>query len=264
MGEVQEGEWLGLTPPDNQMESEVTLVPAGDLAVSIEFESVLSPEVNARVRALDHLLLKAKLPGVLETVPTFRSLLVYYDPLVIAWDHLTAFIQTLIPHARPERIPPGRRVEVPCSYGGRHGPDLEAAAERLHLDPDALIRLHTGAELVVAFLGFTPGLPYLMGLPTALNLPRLTTPRTKIPAGSVGIAGNQGVIYSVESPGGFWILGQTPLALYDPQAAEPILLRPGDRLRFVPVAAESFQAMRRAVVAGTYHPLIEEPPERPA
>ena len=246
------------------MESEVRLLPAGDLAVSIEFEEVLSPEVNARVRALDHLLLQAKLPGIIEAVPTFRSLLVYYDPLVLDWYRLTAILQTLIPHARADRTPPGRRFEVPCCYGGTHGPDLEAAAERLGLEPETLIRLHSEAELVVAFLGFTPGLPYLMGLPPALNLPRLTTPRSRIPSGSVGIAGNQGVIYPVESPGGFWILGQTPLTLYDPRASEPILLRPGDRLRFASITAEGFQAVRQGLAAGTYQLLIEEPPERPA
>ena len=240
------------------MESPVRILPAGDLAVLIEFENVLSPEVNARVRALEHLLLQAELPGIVETVPTFRSLLVCYDPLVLAWDHLTAILQSLLPHARPEHISPGRRVEVPCCYGGAYGPDLEAAAQRLRLDPETVIRLHSEADLVVAFLGFTPGLPYLMGLPPALNLPRLVTPRIKISPGSVGIAGNQGVIYPIESPGGFWILGRTPLTLYDPKAAEPILLRPGDRLRFSPVTAESFQAIQDALKAGTYHPLVQE------
>ncbi len=240
------------------MEPPVTLLPAGDLAVSVEFENVLSPEVNARVRALDDLILRTQPPGILETVPTFRSLLVYYDPLILDWDRLTAILQSLIPHARPEQIPTGRRVEVPCCYGGTYGPDLEAAAQRLRLAPETVIRLHSEADVVVAFLGFTPGLPYLMGLPPALNLPRLTRPRIKIPAGSVGIAGSQGVIYPVESPGGFWILGRTPLALYDPAAPSPILLRPGDRLRFLSITPETFELIRQAVEARRYQPKVEE------
>lgn len=240
------------------MEPPVTLLPAGDLAVSVEFENVLSPEVNARVRALDDLILRTKPPGIIETVPTFRSLLVYYDPLILDWDRLTAILWALLPQVRPAEAPPGRRMEIPCCYGGEHGPDLEAAARELGLDSEPLIRLHVGTDLTVAFLGFTPGLPYLMGLPPALNLPRLTRPRNKIPAGSVGIAGSQGVIYPVESPGGFWILGRTPLALYDPAASGPILLRPGDRLRFLSITPETFELIRQAVEAGTYQPKVEE------
>jgi len=196
----------------------------------------------------------------IETVPTFRSLLVSYDPLVLDWERLTWILQTLIPHARPERTPRGRRIEVPCCYGGEYGPDLEAAGQRLGLDPERLIGLHTGRELQVAFLGFTPGLPYLMGLPPELDLPRLTTPRARIPGGSVGIAGRQGVIYPVESPGGFWILGRTPLAPYDPEASEPILLRPGDLLRFTAITPETFESIQAAVRAGTYEVRIEEAP----
>src|SRR5947209_7014778 len=130
-------------------------------------------------------------------------------------------------------LPPARTIELPCCYDDPElGFDLEAAAKRLALSTDELVGLHAGAEYLVYFIGFTPGLPYMMGMPERINIPRLDTPRTKTPPGSVGIGGIQCCIYSVESPGGFWILGRTPLALYAPDAAEPTLLRPGDRVPF--------------------------------
>jgi len=119
------------------------------------------------------------------------------------------------------------------------------------------VRLHSGAEQLVYFIGFTPGLPYMTGMPERLTIPRLDRPRTKTPPGSVGIGGTQCSIYSVESPGGFWVLGRTPLALYAPGAADPILLRPGDRIRFRPIDPAEFRAIAAAVAAGTHRPRIE-------
>jgi inhibitor of KinA len=148
-------------------------------------------------------------------------------------------------------------VELPCAYGGEHGPDLEEVARRLGLAPDEVARLHAGADYYVYFIGFTPGLPYMTGMPERLTIPRLDRPRTKTPPGSVGIGGTQCSIYSVESPGGFWVLGRTPLRLYDPGAADPILLRAGDHVRFRAIDAGEFAAIVEAVAAGTYRPRIE-------
>jgi inhibitor of KinA len=153
-------------------------------------------------------------------------------------------------------MPPAREVELPCCYGGELGPDLEPAARRLELDPDELVRLHAGAEYLVYFIGFTPGLPYMTGAPARLTIPRLDTPRVKVPASSVGIGGIQCCIYSVESPGGFWLLGRTPLRLYDPAAAEPILLKPGDRVRFRRVERAEFDDIAARVAAGAFQPVI--------
>jgi len=153
-------------------------------------------------------------------------------------------------------MPPAREVEVPCCYEGELGTDLEAAAARLGLSVDDLVRLHAGAEYLVYFIGFTPGLPYMTGAPERLTIPRLDTPRVKVPAGSVAIGGTQCCVYSVESPGGFWLLGRTPVRLYDPDAAEPILLRPGDRVCFRPIDRREFDDVAARIAAGRFRPVI--------
>jgi KipI family sensor histidine kinase inhibitor len=240
--------------------AEPRLLPAGDLAVSVELADEISREANARVLTLERLLTESPLPGIVETVPTFRSLLVHYDPLVCSWDDLAARIRALVSELAAAAPPAGRRVELPCVYGGEHGPDLEEVGRRLGIAPAEVARLHAGADYFVYFIGFTPGLPYMTGMPERLTIPRLDRPRTKTPPGSVGIGGTQCSIYSVESPGGFWVLGRTPLALYDPAAADPILLRAGDHVRFRPVDAEEFRAIAAAVAAGTYRPVIRPEP----
>jgi KipI family sensor histidine kinase inhibitor len=230
---------------------------AGDLAVSVELADEISREGNARVLTLERLLLERRLPGVVETVPTFRALLVHYDPLVLPPERLTGELQALAARLETAAPPPGRRVELPCAYGGVHGPDLEEVARRVGLAPDEVVRLHAGAEQLVYFIGFTPGLPYMSGMPERLTIPRLDRPRTKTPPGSVGIGGTQCSIYSVESPGGFWLIGRTPLRLYDPAAPDPILLRAGDHVRFRPIDAAEFDAITGSVAAGTFVPSIE-------
>ena len=240
------------------MYSESKFHPAGDLAVSVELGDEISREVNARVLALDYLIHQKSLPGVVETVPAFCSLLVYYDPFVVGYDELRASLRALVSQARPEVLPPARTVEIPCCYGGELGFELDAAAAKLGLAPEAVVRLHAGAGYHVYFVGFTPGLPYMTGMPERLTIPRLPTPRTRTPAGSVGIGGMQCCIYPVESPGGFWVLGRTPLRLYDPTAVDPILLRPGDRVRFRPIDRREFDAIAAAVAEGRFCPRIEE------
>ncbi len=237
--------------------AEPRLLPAGDRAVSVELADEISREANARVLTLERLLAAEPIRGLVETLPTFRSLLVCYDPLVLSWEELAGRIRGLVPRLPGAAPPPGRRVELPCAYGGEHGPDLEEVARRVGLAPEEVVRLHAGAEHFVYFIGFTPGLPYMTGMPERLTIPRLDRPRTKTPPGSVGIGGTQCSIYSVESPGGFWVLGRTPLALYDPGGADPILLRAGDRVRFRSIDAEEFRRIAEAVAAGTYRPTIE-------
>jgi inhibitor of KinA len=214
-------------------------------------------EVNTRVRALEFLVQHKALAGVIETVPSFSSLLVYYDPLVVSYQALCATLGELAAQAEHVALPPSRVVELPCCYEDPSlGIDLEPAAERLGLSADELVRAHAGAPYLVYFIGFTPGLPYLGGLPERIRLPRLSTPRTKVPAGSVGIGGIQVCIYSVESPGGYWILGRTPLRLYDPGAPEPILLRPGDHVRFRAIDRREYDDIVSAVEARAFHPVI--------
>ena len=231
-------------------------LPAGDLAVSVELGEEISVEINTRVRALEFLIDQKGVPGVVETVPTYRALLVYYDPSIVGYEALCAQLSTLAEQATTTVMPPAREVELPCCYEGELGPDLDAAARRLELSVDELVRLHAGAEYLVYFIGFTPGLPYMTGAPERLTIPRLDTPRVKVPAGSVAIGGIQCCVYSVESPGGFWLLGRTPVRLYDPDAAEPILLKPGDRVRFRRVERREFDDVAARVAAGRFRPVI--------
>jgi KipI family sensor histidine kinase inhibitor len=231
-------------------------VPAGDLALSVEFAEEISVEVNTRVRALEYLIQQKGVPGIVETVPGYRALLVYYDPAATDYETLCETLQRLAAETDTAVLPAPRRVEIPCCYDDPElGFELAGAAERLGLAPDALVRLHTAAEYLVYFIGFVPGLPY-MDLPERLTIKRLDTPRTKTPPGSVSIGGNQCCIYPVDSPGGFWVLGRTPLRLYDPAAAEPTLLRAGDRVRFRAVDRAEFDRIARAVEARAYTPVI--------
>jgi KipI family sensor histidine kinase inhibitor len=241
---------------------EPRLLPCGDRALSVELGDEIGREVNARVLALEYLIRHEGLSGVVETVPTFRSLLVYYDPVGVDVDALGAALRALVVRARPDVLPPARTVELPCGYGGELGFDLDAAAVRLGLAADEVVKLHASAEYYVDFVGFTPGLPYLSGLPERLHIPRLETPRVKTPPGSVSIGGMQCCIYSVESPGGFWVLGRTPVRLYDPAAPDPILLRAGDHVRFRAIDRAEYDAILAEVEAGRYAPRIEGPVTR--
>jgi KipI family sensor histidine kinase inhibitor len=226
------------------------------VAICVELGDEISAEVNTRVRALEYLIQAKGLTGVVETVPSFRSLLVYYDPGQTGLDALCAGLAQLAEQATTATLPPSRLVELPCCYDPEFGLDLVAAAERLGLTTDELVRLHAGAEYLVYFVGFTPGLPYMAGVPERIRLPRLETPRVKVPAGSAGLGGAQYCIYSVESPGGYWLLGRTPVRLYDPEAPEPTLLRPGDRVRMRPIERAEYDAIAARVAARTYQPVI--------
>jgi KipI family sensor histidine kinase inhibitor len=231
-------------------------VPAGDLALSVEFAEEISVEVSTRVRALEFLIQQKALPGVIETVPGYRALLVYYDPAVTGYEALCEALRPLAAQTDTAVLPPPRQIEIPCCYDDPElGFELAGAAERLSMTPAELVRRHTAAQYLVYFIGFVPGLPY-MDLPERLTIKRLDTPRTKTPPGSVSIGGTQCCIYPLESPGGFWVLGRTPLKLYDPTAAEPTLLRAGDRVRFRAIDRAEFDRLAaaadaRAARAGT-------------
>lgn len=227
-------------------------VPAGEVALRVGFDAPIGPQLSRRIRALDALIV-AEIAGVTETVPSFDALLVYYDPAVIAYEPLCRAIDDRLPRATPAVLPAARIVELPCCYrDAEFGFDLAAVGARLGLSVDEVIRRQSSVDYLVYFIGFAPGQPYLTGMPAELTIPRLGTPRTKTPAGSVGIGGTQCCVYSVESPGGFWVLGRTPVKLYDPQASEPVLLRPGDYVRFVEIDRSAYDRIAAEVAAGTY------------
>jgi inhibitor of KinA len=240
--------------------AEPRFLPCGDLALSVELGDDINREVNARILALEYLIQQRRVSGITETVPSYRSLLVYYDPLVVGWNALTKSLHALWREARPEVLPPARTVEVPCCYEGDLGFELEAAAEKIGLPADEVARLHADADYYVYFVGFTPGLPYMTGMPDRIFIPRLVQPRLKTPPGSVSIGGIQCCIYPVESPGGFWVLGRTPLRLYDPESPDPILLRAGDQVRFTMITRPEYDAIAAAVADGTYAPRVTVAP----
>ena len=232
--------------------SVLRFAPAGDRAIAVELGDEISVQVNTRVRALEYLIETKGVPGLLETVPGYRSLLVYYDPLVASYAGMTDALRALAAHLESAVLPPPRHVEVPCCYDDPElGFELVGAAQRVGLAPHDVIRRHADAEYLVYFVGFTPGLPY-MDLPERLTIARLDTPRTKTPPGSVAIGGTQCCIYPLDSPGGFWVIGRTPLRLFDPTSAEPTLLRAGDRVRFLPIDRAEYDRIATAVAAHAY------------
>jgi KipI family sensor histidine kinase inhibitor len=213
------------------------LAPLGDRGLLVEFAPEVSPEVNALVRGADAVM--STLPGVVETVPTFRSVLLVYDPLQVRFDELIERADACARTARPVPSGAGALVEIPVVYGGADGPDLNAVAEAVGLAPDDVIRLHAEPTYLVYMIGFAPGFAYLGTLPAPLRLPRRATPRLRVPAGSVAIADVFTGVYPQETAGGWHLLGQTWRQLFDPDRDDPCLVRPGDRVRFVSVPREA-------------------------
>ncbi len=208
----------------------------GESAVSVQFGDQIDPRVNARVHRLVAALRDAAWDGFGEAIPAYTTLLVQFDPLRWSTDEVTNRLERLLMDL--DDVPgqeSGRLVEIPVVYGGAAGPDLEALAAAHGLTLDEVVALHALPEYRVYMIGFTPGFPYMGGLDDRIATPRRATPRTTIPAGSVGIAGAQTGIYPLESPGGWQIIGRTRLVLFDPQRDPPSLLAPGDRVRFVPI-----------------------------
>lgn len=219
-------------------------VPCGDCAVSLRFGEGISPEIHAQVMAYADAVIKARIPGVVELVPSYCALMVRYDPLALTYREIADALLSL----KPETIQTNEAaevVELPVCYGGEYGPDLDFVAARAGLSAHEVIRIHSGVEYPVYMLGFTPGFPYLGGMDARIAAPRLDAPRTSVAAGSVGIAGAQTGVYPVASPGGWRIIGRTPVKLYDPAREEPFLLAAGRKLRFVPVGAAEFARLEK-------------------
>ena len=218
----------------------VRFLDAGESCLVVEFGDAINVACSRQVRALDLALEKAGVTGVLEAVPTYRSLAIYYEPLVIGRDALRQQVSGLcdLLGGQEDRTP--KIVEIPTVYGGESGPDLEFVARYRGLSPEEVIRLHSAPLYHVYMLGFVAGFPYLGDLAERLAVPRLSTPRLKVPGGSVGIGGGQTGIYPVESPGGWRIIGHTSLRLFDPSSEVPSLILPGDKVRFVPIAVHAY------------------------
>jgi inhibitor of KinA len=213
------------------------ILPVGEAAFTVEFGDRLDEQLSRQVHALDAVLSVQRFPGIVETIPTYRSLLVMYDPLVVDEAPVRATLNAAVEKLHAQRSVPaeGQLIEIPVYYGGEWGPDLEDVSAHCGLTPDQVIRLHTASTYLVAMLGFAPGFAYLFGLHSSLATPRLTTPRTRVEPGSIGVAGAQTGLYALPTPGGWRIIGRTPMSLFDPARDDPFALRAGDRVRFVAI-----------------------------
>jgi KipI family sensor histidine kinase inhibitor len=217
----------------------------GDRALLVEVGDEIHTAVNEAVRGLFITLEEHPIGGVIDAVPTYRSLLIIYNPLAISLTTLRAEMAGLWERVKARDLPEPESFDIPVCYGGRSGPDLEWVARYAGMSPEAVIRLHTGTRYRVFMIGFTPGHPYMAELPEALFTPRRETPRSQVPLGSVGIGTKQTVIYPFESPGGMHILGRTPWALFDPNRSPPTLLNMGDWVRFFPIQEEETSYWKR-------------------
>jgi KipI family sensor histidine kinase inhibitor len=219
----------------------------GDAALFVEYEHTIDLTVNARVLAAADSVRQAYVPGVRDVVPAYGSFAVHFDPLHTE----VSLLREVVARAAAAAPPPAEQarrtpVEIPVCYGGRFGPDLAALARWAGMHPDDVVVAHASREYRVFMLGFLPGFPYMATVDERIAMPRHGTPRPRVAAGSVGIAGPQTGVYSVDSPGGWQIIGRTPIALFDPRHDPPALLVPGEQVRFRPLSPPEFEAIRDA------------------
>jgi inhibitor of KinA len=220
--------------------TDYNVLAAGDTALVVDFGNKVDLNVSAKVLALAGRLNALKIDGVIETVPTIRSLSIYYEPLAVSAIELERQVADILEHL-DEAPATGRTSEIPVCYDPELAPDLEWVASQCNLDPARVIEIHSGRIYHVYMLGFLPGLAYLGDLPVELALPRRTAPRPKIPAGSLGIGGKLTCIYPMVTPCGWHLIGRSPIALWDPAATGGALLRAGDKVRFKPVSLREYR-----------------------
>lgn len=236
-------------------DAEPRFLPFGDAALLVEYGRRVDRGLSARVLALDAAVQDAAIPGIVETAPSFRSLMVQFDPLQTELGAVVERLRPLAEQAVAERSDrPARIWRIPACYEGDCAPDLDEVAERAGLDRSAVVDLHVGQDHHVYMIGFLPGCPYMGDLPAEIDFPRRKDPRMRVPAGSVAIAIGLTVIYPADSPGGWRLIGRTPAALFDPAAVPPILLEPGDAVRFEPIGARAYERIAVAVAAGDWRP----------
>ncbi|MDF2680398.1 MAG: allophanate hydrolase subunit 1 [Brevibacillus sp.] len=226
--------------------------PLGDSGVVVKLGKVIDQSTHEQVKRLSDYLQDDPFPGMVEIVPGFTTVSVYYDPVVLydprsaqsPYERVIDLLGEIISRTQSKNSGEPRLVEIPVCYGGEFGPDLEEVARHNGLDPDEVVHIHSEQQYLVYMIGFAPGFPYLGGLDERIATPRRPTPRTAIPKGSVGIGGSQTGIYPIVSPGGWNIIGRTAQAMFRPEEQPPSLLRAGDLVRFRPISAKAFEELR--------------------
>ena len=234
-----------------------TISPVGDRAISIDFGQVIDPIINRHIRQTIERIKELQLEGIIELVPTYCALLVEYDAMLYSYSEICKIIEPTLEEGMTNTTNElVTVVEVPTVYGGEFGPDLSFVASHNHLSEDEVISIHSGTDYLVYMLGFIPGFTYLGGMDSRIATPRLSSPRTVIPAGSVGIAGEQTGTYPSDSPGGWQIIGRTPVTMYDRSKAQAALLKAGDYVRYVPIDESEFHRIK--ALGTDYVPVIRE------
>ena len=222
-----------------------TISPVGDCAISIDFGQVIDPKINRHIRQTIERIQELKLDGITELVPTYCALLIQYDAMLYSYSDICNLMEPLLePSATDDANERVTVIEIPTVYGGEFGPDLGFVASHNNLSEDEVVSIHSGTDYLVYMLGFIPGFTYLGGMDPRIATPRLSSPRTLIPAGSVGIAGAQTGTYPSDSPGGWQIIGRTPVTMYDISKEQAALLSAGDYVRYVPIDEAEYNRIK--------------------
>lgn len=237
---------------------EVKILTAGDSSVLIEFGKTISPEINRKIMAIVQIIREQHIEGIVDMIPAFCSLLINYDPRVITYEQITERITAILKMEVKSEEAKKTVVEIPVCYGGKYGPDIDTIAENAGLSVEEVIQIHSSRDYLIYMLGFLPGFSYLGGLDERIHTPRLANPRLKIAAGSVGIGGSQTGIYPMDSPGGWQLLGMTPVKTYDPDREVPILYEAGQYIRFVPIDEKEYERIKELAERGEYQCVVHE------
>lgn len=240
--------------------AEVKMLPVGDQAILINFGDVIATEINAKVTSFAKEVTSREKPWVIDLIPTFTAVLINYDPLALGYEAMAEFCKDCLAQMTAGTEIKRRIFEIPVIYGGAYGEDLPFVADHAGMTVEEVIATHTGTDYLIYMLGFLPGFAYLGGLDERIVTPRLKRPRVRIPAGAVGIGGSQTGIYPTVSPGGWQLIGITPVEVYNPVRTPAILYEAGDMVRFRSVPEEEFLEISQAVAQGTYQVkiLLEE------
>ena len=230
----------------------IKILTEGDSSLLIVFGEEISPAINAKIASVVRLMREQHIEGIVDVIPAFASLLINYNPQVLSYRTLRERMEALMSLDLDTQEAVKRVYQIPVCYGGKYGPDIQAIADHAGLSVEEVISIHSSCDYLIYMLGFLPGFCYLGGLDQRIHTPRLSNPRLSIPAGSVGIGGSQTGIYPMDSPGGWQLMGMTPVKTYDPKREVPILVNAGEYIRFIPITGDEFLQIKDEVDRGTY------------